>query len=517
MKRRDLIRSGLVAGAAGITGFGPVTAAAARAMDNGSREARPAAGDGRRARNIIFYAYDGMTWEDVGIAQFHARRQRGGPLTLERLLRSGCSGSVETYSLTSVVTDSSAAACAWSTGRKGVNGMMNVYPDGTRLTPILEIARAQGRATGLITTTRVTHATPASWVAQVESRDAEDEIAAQYLRFRPDVLMGGGARHFNPARRTDGRDLVAEFGQAGYGIVRTAEQLAGSNATRLLGLFAEDHMPFEIDRVRQGAGGPALVEMTRKGLEVLAGFDGGFVALVEAGRIDHANHKSDAASAMHDMMAADDTLALLLQWVDMHPDTLLIVASDHGTGSGAAFGVGSRYRNSTSALQRITRHDASFDHILGRLRSAADGTDLVDIVRAHTGVMLDTAQLELLTRTLEVNRSNVNRVAYQDQPFNTIGHIIAGGGSDLHTDRINVNFATGQHTAGPVPVAVYGRGAELIRPSFVDNTTLFTWMTAALGVAYRNPVMTEEAALDALARQQSRAGRLAAVPELAHG
>jgi alkaline phosphatase len=514
MKRRDLIRSGFVVGAAGVAGLGPTSAAVADSVFTGSRHA---AGDGRRARNIIFYAYDGMTWEDVAVAQFHSRRQRGGPLTLERLLRSGHSGSMETYSLTSVVTDSSAASCAWSTGCKGVNGMMNVYPDGTRLTPILEIARAQGRATGLITTTRVTHATPAAWVARVENRDAEDEIAAQYLAFRPDVLMGGGARHFSPARRADGRDLGVEFGQAGYGVVRTAEQLAKSNATRLLGLFSDDHLPFEIDRVRQGAGGPSLVEMTRKGLEVLDGFEAGFVALVEAGRIDHANHKSDAASAMHDMIAADDTLELLLQWVDMNPDTLLIIASDHGTGSGAAFGVGSRYRNSTPALERITRHTASFDHILGRLRRAGGSADLLEVMRVHTGVTLDAAQLELLRRSLEENRSAVNRVAYQDQPYNSIGHIVYGGGGDLHTDRINVNFATGQHTAGPVPVAVYGRGADQLRLSFVDNTMLFGWMLDALGVGYANPVMTEDAARDALERGLQGRRDEEAVLEMAHG
>jgi alkaline phosphatase len=499
MKRRDLIRGGLLAGAAGVAGLGPAGAALAHASGRGTASAAwPDRGAAGRARNIIFYAYDGMTWEDVGVAQFYARRHRGGPLTLQRLLGGGRSGSMETYSLTSVVTDSSAAASAWTTGRKIVNGMINVYPDGTRLVPMLEIARAQGRATGLVTTTRITHATPAAWVAQVENRDQEDEIAAQYLAFRPDVLLGGGARHFIASRRRDGRDLPAEFTQAGYGVVRTAEQLAGSNASRLLGLFADDHLPFEIDRVRQHAGGPSLAQMTRKALALLDGHERGFVALVEAGRIDHANHKNDAAATVHDMMAADDTLELLLQWVDMHPDTLLILASDHGTGGGAAHGVGSRYRNSSVALERIDGNNASFDHILPLLRLAGGRAAMGEVMRAHTGVELDDRQLDMLEGALELPRSGVNRLAYQDQPYNTMGFVVHGGGGTLHSDRVNVNFSTGQHTAGPVPVAVYGHGAGALQPTFVDNTALFGWMTAALGSDHVNPVMTEAAALDAL-------------------
>jgi alkaline phosphatase len=106
----------------------------------------------------------------------------------------------------------------------------DLYPDGTELTPILEIARTEGRATGLITTTRITHATPAGWIARVDDRNREDDIALQYLEFRPDVLLGGGAVHFDPARRRDGRDVAAGFERGGYTLLRTAAELEASNA-----------------------------------------------------------------------------------------------------------------------------------------------------------------------------------------------------------------------------------------------------------------------------------------------
>jgi alkaline phosphatase len=487
MKRRELIRAGVLAGAAGMAGVKPVGGSVPFPLPPSSR-----------ARNVILLAYDGLTWEDVGAAQFHSRRLRNRPLTLARLLRERRGGSMETYSLNSVVTDSAAAASAWGSGRKGVNAMINMYPDGTRLTPVLEIARGEGRATGLVTTTRVTHATPAGWLARVDSRNDEDEIADQYLAFGPDVLLGGGARHFDPQRRRDGRDVAAEFAQAGYGVVRDPSALERSNASRLLGLFTDDHLPFELDRQRQGVAAPSLAEMTRKALDLLDGHRRGFVLQVEAGRVDHANHKSDAAAALHDIFAADTTLALLLDWVDARPDTLLIVASDHGTGGGAAYGTGPQYRNSSVALERLDRHDASFDHILGRLRREGPDGAVGDIVREHTGVELDAEQVAVLRAVLEQARSSVNRVAFQEQPFNTLGHLVYGGGTALHADRVNVSFATGQHTAGPVPVAAYGRGAAELETAFVDNTVLFDWVLAALGTTFSNPVMSEEAARELL-------------------
>jgi alkaline phosphatase len=177
----------------------------------------------------------------------------------------GAVGSMLTHSLTSVVTDSAAASSAWATGRKVVNGALSMYPDGRELATILDLAADAGKATGLITTTRLTHATPAAWGARVPDRDLEDDIAAQYLERRPHVLLGGGREHFVPGARSDGRDLVAEFRAAGYQIMHSAAELSNIRGDRLLGVFTEGHLPFEIDRRFQGAAGPSLAAITRAG------------------------------------------------------------------------------------------------------------------------------------------------------------------------------------------------------------------------------------------------------------
>ncbi|MBR9989133.1 MAG: alkaline phosphatase [Gemmatimonadetes bacterium] len=492
MKRREMIRRGLQVGAGGLLSGGLGTTALAAAGQ------KPAAGPGRAAhmdsgllaRNIIFYAYDGFSWEDVAVGQAFARRRFGRPLRLDRLLKNGPAGSCETYSF-DVVTDSAAAGTAWSTGRKTLNGLLNCYPDGEPLTPILEIARGAGRATGLITTTRVTHATPAAWCARVLDRNEEDDIALQYLAFRPDVLLGGGGRHFSPATRSDGRDLAAEFSAAGHAVLRTSAALQRTNASRLLGLFSGSHLPFEIDRRYQNARTPSLAELAAKGLEVLAGYEHGFVAQIEAGRIDHANHHNDAGAAVWEVQAADDALGVVLDFVDRHPDTLLILASDHSTGGGALHGTGSFYRDSSTAFERIDAHRGSLEHMIERLGSRPGADAVAEAVAAYAGCRLTPEQAALGARAfVEPAAASPNRTAFNDQPHNTLAYVIAGGGAGTAMrDRINFNYATGQHTAAAVPVALYGAGAASRRFSFIDNTDLFGWMCDALGVRHENAVM----------------------------
>jgi alkaline phosphatase len=494
MKRRDLLKGGFVAAAAGLLPWGAGCTPAARA----AAPMGPAAADRipvGRARNVIFFAYDGFTYEDIATARYYAERhQNGRMLTIERLMRRGSSGSMLPHSLTAVVTDSAAASSAWSTGRKIVNGAVSMYPDGRPLTHILELAKQSGRATGLITTTRLTHATPACWAARVPNRGMEDEIAAQYLQFGPEVLLGGGSRFFDATARADRRDLFAAFGQRGYAVLRTADELQRSNASRLLGTFAVDHLPYEIDRRFQNVASPTLAAMTRKGLEVLAGHGNGFVLQVEAGRIDHANHGNDPGAALWDMLAADEALQVMLDFVDRNPDTVLILASDHGTGSGAIYGTGANYLRATPAFDRITRRTASYEHMLDVLGENPPVDRFVAAARDFFGVNLSRQQADLAADLLERRRYPGHPLAHRANPSNAI-HWLLTTGNEAEPLVLNINYATGAHTAGPVPVAVYGAGTTAAGLGIVDNTELFGWMLHALDIRFENPLMTEAEAL----------------------
>ena len=485
MKRRDLLKTGALAGLGGLFSFG------AHPAGRHSASQQP-------VRNVIFFAYDGFTWEDVASARTYAKRHMDRSLAFDRLFDRSSAGSMDSSSLTSVTTDSAAASCAWGTGQKIVSGLLNMYPDGTTLEPILRLAQQKGLATGLITTTRLTHATPAGWYAQIDWRRREEDIALQLTDMPPEVLLGGGHRALSGELRDDGHDVYGDFVDQDFTIVRSEAELQQANSSKLLGVFHRSHLPYEIDRRFQGVAAPTLAQMVTKGLEVLSGYDQGFLAQIEAGRIDHANHRNDAGGLLWEVLAADEALAVLMEYVDTHPDTLLIMASDHGTGSGAVYGVGKRYREGSTTHDHITKRTASFPYIIDEMQHDPVPPHVTGVAKRYTGIRMTDEQAALMVRALHGDLAMPNLQAYDRQPYNTLAHCLRGGTYD-DPDRLNINFATGQHTAGPVPVAAYGAGADTLECGMVDNTDLYDWMASALDISYRNPSMSRHAAREALA------------------
>lgn len=281
-------------------------------------------------RRIILMIGDGMGTGQVAVARDAAP---GGTLTLDGL---SVGGLAFTGSADNLVTDSAAAATALATGRATNNGMVGVAPDGTLLPTVLERAEEAGFATGLVTTTRLTHATPAAFAAHVVHRSMEDAIADQMVEAGVEVLLGGGRAHFLPAsepgsQRSDEEDLVARAEDLGYRYAETRAGLAASEeADRLLGLFALGHMPFE--RERDEAVEPSLAEMTERALAILNRDPDGFFLMVEGGRIDHAGHANDLPNTIGETLAFDRAVGLALNFTRATPRTLLVVTADHETG-----------------------------------------------------------------------------------------------------------------------------------------------------------------------------------------
>jgi alkaline phosphatase len=499
MDRRHLLRLGAAAGAAGLA-----STAGLGTPDRAPLPPNPAPADivgRRRYRNVIFYAYDGTGYEDFATADFVARRIVGTPLRYHAFLSGGLTGTMIPSSLTAWVTDSSAASTAWSTGRKVVNGAVAMYPDGRELTTIMDLARDAGRATGLVTSTRATHATPASWVAKVPARAQEDAIALQYLASGTDVILGGGAAHFDPGARSDGRDLFAEFAAAGYDVVRSREALASATGSKLFGIFAPGtrHVAYEVDRRHQaGVNPPSLAEMTRAALARLDGAERGFVLQVEAGRIDHANHENDAGAMVWDWIAADEALGVILDFVAGRDDTLLIHAPDHDTGGGVTYGWGTRYSRTDPSLLTFGQVRTSYEHLLrDLLPDRPTPAQVREIVEAELGVPLADAPAEHIAAL----------VASEDMGGLRWGHRNATSGGTRYQvaqllsysfqnqpQRPPVSFATTNHSAGFVPVTIHGAGIAPGNLGVVDNTSLFGVMTEALGVSFENPLMTAEEA-----------------------
>ncbi len=319
----------------------------------------PAQGAG--PKNIILLIGDGMGPEAVGLAIYYNKFMNGPekPLHMERMMAAGNTGYCLTYQYGTVVTDSASAATALAAGVKTRDAVIGKDHDGRPMKTIVDVAHGLGKSTGVISNTRITHATPAGFYASVVHRDMESQIAAQLVE-RGDltVALSAGSQFFIPkgskveehptlkgtpkaagwgaSKREDERDLVAEAKGKGYAVVASAQELSGLNASKtekLLGLIGAAAFPSAIDRQpHHQSGVPTLSEMTRKSLEILEKNPQGFFLMVEGGQIDWVEHSNDVVSVLHEMLEFDEALGAVMAFAKAHPETLVVVTADHDTG-----------------------------------------------------------------------------------------------------------------------------------------------------------------------------------------
>jgi alkaline phosphatase len=269
-------------------------------------------------RNVILMIGDGMGWGQINATRKSLEQSQSLALDDFPLLRE-----IDTYSLDNLITDSAAAATAYASGELTNNGMISMTPGGVNLTTILETAESLGKSTGLVTTTRLTHATPAAFASHVSSRSLEAEIARQMIAQDIDVLLGGGLVHFS--------SLTDHITNSGYTLIENRSQLLASESLgRLFGIFTWDHMNYEDNRNQLLE--PHIAEMTNISLQILERNSDGFFLMIEGGRIDHACHANDINNTIGDTIAFDQAVKIALNYTQRHADTLLIVSADHECG-----------------------------------------------------------------------------------------------------------------------------------------------------------------------------------------
>jgi len=493
--RREILQGGLSLPLAG--GLFPLAAPRRRKGDDPRQDGE--------VRNVIFMVSDGMSAGVPELAESFSQLVRGRSTNWHALAKDPPTvrGYLQTGSLSSMVTDSSAASSAWASGSRIFNGALNVLPDGTRLLPIGRLARGEGWAVGMVTTTTITHATPAGFVAVQASRSDEADIARQYLDI-VDVALGGGGQFFSPTQRKDGLDLYGQYRARGYAICTTRRELmeAGGNG-KLLGCFSGGHMPYVIDEMYQTEEAqrvPTLAEMTRTALQRLVPAGGGFLLQIEGGRIDHAAHANDAATMLWEQIAFDDAIGEVLAFVREHPDTLLVITTDHGNSNPGLNGMGSGYRESTACFERLAGTKASFTTIYGALREAASGSApsvdaVIDIMRRYTNITIEAGEAEAIARVMaggrldDLNRQHRSIVGALGQ---TIGnHTGIGWTGTTHTSDLALTLALGpgrRHFA-----------------TLMHHTDVYGILTSLMGIDHANPSMTHEAAKRYATRRQSPA------------
>ena len=338
----------------------------------------PAAGlAAGEAKNVIFFLGDGMGPVTVTAARILKYKEEGS-LNMDKLPRTA---RIKTFSLDAQTTDSAPSMAAYMTGVKTRNETLSLdattkaFPpgrdaatnvansvnncpatgNGVASATLLELAIAKGKATGVVSTARLTHATPAATYAHVCHRNAEYEIARQAapggagyntaLGAGVDVLMGGISQYWTPFNATsnkqgrpDGRDLVVEMKAKGYSFVTDLLSLNAAPVaagTKMLGLYdfavSQGHMSYNLDR--DASKEPSLAQMTVKSLEILSKNTNGFFLMVEGGRIDHALHETNAARALDETIAFDDAIKAAIDKVKTFDptlaNTLIVVTADH--------------------------------------------------------------------------------------------------------------------------------------------------------------------------------------------
>lgn len=486
--RRSFIKGiGAVTGAAALSG----QAVVADDEENGS-------GDENDRRNAIMFIHDGMGPTQVTGARYLKAYRADSDLfplnadpavTPLHMDRHEAHGTMTVFpeDPNEVVIDSAAGAtspgavdCAGSAtgigaGVKTYNGAIGgIRGDNDEFVPvetILEAARDAGKATGLVTTTRITHATPAAFAAHVPHRTMEDEIAQQYLEdAHVDVLLGSGKAHFDPDQREDGEDLLGLAEEQGYQLVETAEELAAVDQTPVLGLFTEDdsHMDYYLDRQNGDTTQPGLVEMTNKALELLSQHEQGFFVMVEAGRVDHAGHKNDPA-ILAEQLEGDEAVGACLDFAqdDATPPTLVVTTADHECGG--------------FSLARDGIYNVNYEMIDALNASVTEG-----IIPALDEEMDDVEDLQrIMSEVGGIELADVDRNISDADIFRTIdlGPLYAEIPAlrDMLNRQMLIAFTSHGHTGVDVPLYADGPNAEFFNTAR-DNTDIADVMADALRI-----------------------------------
>ncbi|QHJ11258.1 Alkaline phosphatase 4 [Paraglaciecola mesophila] len=365
-------------------------------------------------------------------------------------------GMASTYParISGYVTDSAAGATALATGVKSYNGAIAVDVDKKPVSTVLEWAKEQGMKTGIAVTSQINHATPAGYSSHNESRKNYNEIADSYFdrkvanSFVLDVMLGGGWDYFI----RDDRNLVEEFQNVGYQYVDNIAELETADSTQpLLGLFAEQGLNWALDMPPK----QRLKTLTQAAVNHLEN-DQGFFLLVEASQIDWAGHSNDVGAAMFEMQDLAQTMSWLEQYVDAHPDTLLVLTADHSTG-GFTIGANKIYRWEPQWLDNL---QASPYAIAKRLMAAEKKSALAaDLL----GFSLNDEEKSMI----EAIDTQDEEIAYQ-----TVKALL-----DVRT---NTGWTTGGHTGVDVPVFAKGPGSEMFR-GMLNNTQVADNIFTLLG------------------------------------
>jgi len=424
----------------------------------------------KKAKNIILVIPDGMSVDGLTLARWYSG---GGSLNVDSL----ASGLVRTYSSDAPIADSAPAGTAMATGFKSHTGFVGVLPDentmpglkriadGDKRKPvatILEAARLAGKATGVIATSEIMHATPADFTAHDPSRKNYDSISEQQVYQGIDVVIGSGSQFFTKEKRGDKEDLLSVIKNK-YQYVTTPGELEKVNNGKLWAMFAPAAMAYDFDR--DPAKEPSLAEMTKKAIDILSKDEDGFFLMVEASKIDWAAHANDPIGIISDILAYDKAVGVALDFARKDGSTLVISATDHGN-SGISIG---------SSATDTSYDKTPLTDFIGPLKKASlTGEGIAaKLDETHSNAAEVLAKFYGITDLSAEELEAVKATKAADMNY-TVGPMIG--------KRAKLGFTTTGHTGEDVPLYVFApKGIDQLTGT-VENTDIAVYMEKAAGL-----------------------------------
>ncbi|PGE95430.1 alkaline phosphatase [Bacillus pseudomycoides] len=427
---------------------------------------------GKQPKNVIMMVMDGTSSSATTLARWY----KGAPLALDQIV----SGGVRTYSAESAITDSAPAATALATGNKSNSSYVGVLPsvvnspgleqikEEDKFRPVanvLEGAEHSGRATGIIATSEIQHATPAGFSAHHVIRKNFEVIGEQQVYQNIEVVLGGGKAVLQPAAssgiRQDNEDLIKVIQDKGYDFVETKDALLNSKSDKIWGSFSNAALAFDMDREATNPEQPTLSQMTRKAIQTLSKDKDGFFLFVEGSKPDWAAHANDPIGMISDVLAFDAAVAEALQFAKKDGNTMVIALADHGN-SGISIG----NKNTTKGYD--TTPVSAYIAPLKKAKMTLEGA--TNKLKDDLSNIKEVAALYGLDNLTDDEKEKLKAA----QKKADVGPIL----TKLLANRANIGFTTGGHTGEDVFLYSYGPGKPY---GFVQNTDIAKTMAKAMG------------------------------------
>ncbi|HYE82532.1 MAG TPA: alkaline phosphatase [Clostridia bacterium] len=424
----------------------------------------------KEAKNVILLVPDGMSMGGVTLARWY---NGGGELNLDSM----ASGLVRTYSSDAPIADSAPAGTAMATGYKSHTGFVGVLPDENTMpgmkplaqadkrkpvTNILEAAQLKGKATGVIATSEIMHATPADFTAHDPSRKNYDSLSEQQVYQEIDVVIGAGSKYFGSDVRGDKEDLISVL-KSKYQYVTTPQEFNKVTSGKLWAMFAPVDAAYDFDRDPEKE--PSISQMTKKAIDLLSQDKDGFFLMVEGSKIDWAAHANDPVGLISDILAFDEAVGVALDYAKADGNTLVISATDHGN-SGITIGnesTDNTYDKTplTSFIDPLKKAKSTGEGVEKRFN--ADRSNIAEVMASYYGISDLTAEEIKQIKDAEAGSMNY-----------TVGPMLA--------KRANVGFTTNGHTGEDVVLYTYApEGVDLLTGT-VENTDIAVYMEKAMGL-----------------------------------